>query len=240
MCTVSVIAAPDLRLACNRDELLTRPDALPPRVVRAGERLAILPIDPASGGTWIAVNDAGVAFTLLNVNAPRRTSLTPSRISRGLVIPSILHCPTARAARAELTPGGHQPFRLVVTDARNILDCTWDGDSLRTGLREVTSRPVMMTSSGLGDDLVREPRTGLFESLLNEGNCTASRQDAFHRHRWDDAPHLSVCMSRRDARTVSYTTVQVTPSHVTLSYLPGGPATHAGASHWCLNRVNVA
>src|SRR5262249_13957501 len=77
MCTVSIVALNEpgnrrLRLACNRDELRSRPAALPPLVRNCDERQAIMPIDPVSDGTWIAVNDAGIAATLLNVNLATR------------------------------------------------------------------------------------------------------------------------------------------------------------------------
>ena len=224
-------------MACNRDELHARPDALPPRVVRFGRHLAILPIDPVSGGTWVAVNDAAVMFALLNVNPPQRKPIPADARSRGLLIPSLLHCGSVRAAHDRLAVRGYQPFRLVAVDVRAILECTWDGDGLTTRLRDIDDRPTMFTSSGLGDHFVAEPRARLFESFLDASDFSASRQDEFHSHRWEAEPHLSVCMSRRDARTVSYTTVQVAVRHVTLTYLPGGPDARGGPSHWCLNRA---
>ena len=62
MCTVTAVPrarlaadlSPDrllLRVACNRDELLTRQPALPPTLWVAGPRRAVMPIDPESGGT---------------------------------------------------------------------------------------------------------------------------------------------------------------------------------------------
>src|SRR5436305_3313340 len=46
---------------------------------------------PASGGTWLAANDAGLALAVLNVNPPERDreALRPTR-SRGEVIPALL------------------------------------------------------------------------------------------------------------------------------------------------------
>jgi hypothetical protein len=44
-------------------------------------------------------------------------------------------------------------------------------------------------------------------------------------------------MSRREARTVSYTTIEVTPQHVVLTYLADGPDSDTGTSHWCLKRA---
>src|SRR5437762_13943150 len=73
VCTVSIISPGDgvLRLACNRDELWSRPDALPPRLMHFGQRQAALPIDPQSGGTWMAVNDAGLTCAILNARRGR-------------------------------------------------------------------------------------------------------------------------------------------------------------------------
>ena len=56
-------------MACNRDELLTRGAALAPSIRLPGERRVTMPVDPDSGGTWIAASDAGLVFTLLNVNS---------------------------------------------------------------------------------------------------------------------------------------------------------------------------
>ena len=75
MCTVTVLpqallssdASDDqllLRVVCNRDELTTRTPALPPTLWTAGPRRVLMPIDPHSGGTWIAANDAGLVFVL--------------------------------------------------------------------------------------------------------------------------------------------------------------------------------
>jgi hypothetical protein len=196
-----------------------------------------MPIDPASGGTWIAVNDAGVGFTLLNLNPAERQPSPRDPLSRGLVIPSILHHASASEVQDAFDAHRHEPFRLIVIDDRELLECIWDGERLQTSLRERDDRPDMFTSSGLGDHLVTGPRRRLFEFFHHAGDLTVARQEQFHRHRWADAAHLSVCMSRREARTVSYTTIEVTPQHVVLTYLADGPDSDTGPSHWCLKRA---
>lgn len=75
MCTVSIIPVDDseaarVRLACNRDESRLRPPALPPQTRRFGRHLAILPVDPVSGGTWVAANEQGLVMTLMNEHVP--------------------------------------------------------------------------------------------------------------------------------------------------------------------------
>jgi len=89
-------------------------------------------------------------------------------------------------------------------------------------------RPVMFTSSGLGDARVEGPRRELFHDWFGDDPAQwPAQQDAFHRHRWPDRPELSVCMSREDARSVSLTVVEVTAAGVSLTY-HGAPPDEPG------------
>src|SRR4051812_47852856 len=195
MCTVSVIAIESgFRLACNRDERLTRPIALPPVIRRFGEHDAILPIDPASDGTWIAASDAGLAFVLLNVNPPLRRTLTQSPpLSRGLIIPSLLDCDDVAEviARADqLDFQDYSPFRFLLVSPRRCCEFAFDGRTMRRTVLPFDGAPIMFTSSGLGDDLVEFPRRLLFDQLIRSGSMSPARQDEFHEHQWHDRPHL--------------------------------------------------
>lgn len=232
MCTVTLVPvksgpAPALRMLCNRDELRSRPAALPPRRRRFGGRRAALPIDPVSGGTWVAVNDAGLALTVLNVNPAVRTKHSPARRSRGEVIPALLDG-SALAEVVEsalmLNAGDFAPFRLIVADLQEAAEVRSDGDRVRLVRRFRLTRPALFTSSGLGDHVVEAPRRRLFQRLVDRSVAWPAQQQAFHRHTWPEQPHLSVCMSRPDAETVSLTLVELSPGRVVLTYTPGSPA----------------
>jgi len=229
MCTVTIAILPGrdraIRIACNRDESLSRPVALAPRKMQFEDRQAILPIDPLSNGTWIAVNDAGLALILLNRNFAATCRALPPR-SRGNIIPSLLHVAdpieaTALAATA-LHPGDYAPFRLLAVDRHSIAELSSDGvdfDFSRADLDE----PLLFTSSALGDHLVDPPRRKLFRTFCDpDGELPAHLQDEFHRHRWPSARHLSVCMSRPDARTVSFTAIELHEDRAAMTYLPLG------------------
>lgn len=228
MCTVSFIPLIDdrggLRIVCNRDEKRSRPAASVPREQRQGQRRALYPLDPAGGGTWIAASDAGVVLLLLNVNESSSASGTaegPQRRSRGLIIPSLLHlggvdemvqaCLRLRAAQ-------FKPFRLAITSAGGAVVLHSDGVVIRCIGAVLPKRVAMLTSSGLGDHLVEPPRRALFETMLGDGLHSAARQDAFHRHHWIDRPHLSVQMSREDARTVSRTVIELKHDQIKMQY----------------------
>jgi hypothetical protein len=222
MCTVTVLRLPGelLRLAVNRDELVTRAAALPPIVRRIGGRRAVMPVDPVSDGTWVAASETGVVMALLNYNPPGWHSVAGPR-SRGVIIPMLLAQETARAAAAvamSLSPSAFGPFRLVLLDQETCAEVTSDGHELGFRLHDGRRQALLLTSSGLGDHLVEGPRAALFGLMLGGRRVSAEAQDAFHRHQWVDRPELSVRMRRADARTVSTTIVEVGPEGISMSY----------------------
>src|SRR5581483_2262018 len=96
MCTVSWLHTTEgYELFCNRDEQRARAAAWPPRVrERRGVRF-IAPIDGASGGAWLGVNQFGLTLCLLN-----RYDVPPSEpraeyLSRGWLLLELLDCQSA-------------------------------------------------------------------------------------------------------------------------------------------------
>lgn len=232
MCTVTIIPMEDgtrdrgIRIVCNRDEQRSRAPATPPREQSFGERRAVMPRDPAAGGTWIAASDAGLAMVLLNVSAetpaPGRAPLLPVvPRSRGLIIPSLLHLNSVDAVVQRclhMRAADFPPFRLIVASVGGCIELESDGRAIRCRGAVLPGRTALFTSSGLGDQLVEPPRRKLFECLLGDGLHNPQRQDALHGHQWLDRPHLSVWMSRPDAATVSRTTIEVGVGQTVMRY----------------------
>jgi hypothetical protein len=229
MCTVTIVPFDDgFRLVCNRDERRDRAAATPPQVCRLEHRTAVFPADAVSGGTWVAVNDAGLATVLLNRTIDSAAAVIgPPLRSRGLIIPTLLDCgsvPDALEIAARLDPAHFNLFRLVVVHRMVAGVVASDGITLSVETVDV-SRPVMLTSSSLGDDVVEAPRRRLFERLVvkNEGAWLRG-QARFHVHQWPSRPEVSVSMERPDARTVSRTRIDVTSRASELCYDPLGSA----------------
>jgi len=233
MCTVTIVPLPPavgggFRFACNRDELRTRTTALPPRAVRAGGREAVHPVDADAGGTWIAVNDAGLALSLLNLNPPPFAPPPPHRgASRGAIIPGLLHHASVAAALSDVLavdPAAQRPFRLVIADRDERALVRSDGRTVELVVREPQHGPFLATSSGLGDHLVEGPRREHFErTFAGPPSDPAMAQDAYHRTHWPDRGHLSVSMARPDAVTHSHTVIRVDEDGVELVYRDGAP-----------------
>ena len=238
MCTVTVVpyrlrtGEEAVRLACNRDEQRSRLAALPPKVRHIGQHRAVWPTDGAANGTWIGATDTGLAMTLLNVTFTSQRSRSSPLRSRGSIIPELLACvslESALACASRLEPGALAPFRLVLVDDRQLAEVSSHGERLRVLAPQRLTAPRLFTSSALGDDLVLGPRQALFDERLDLLAESPEQQDDFHRHRWSDQPHLSVCMSRPDARTVSYTTITLRAGSVQLVYHADAPDTPAEA-----------
>jgi uncharacterized protein with NRDE domain len=123
MCTLAILRRPDhvwpVIIGANRDEMIGRPAASParhwpdrPEIVAGLDRLA--------GGSWLGINDWGVAAAILN----RQGSLgpAPGRRSRGeLVLEALDHPDAVAAAEAlsHLDPAAYRTFNLIVADNRD-------------------------------------------------------------------------------------------------------------------------
>lgn len=223
MCTVTVVPhKTGIRVMCNRDELRSRPAALPPQVHDLGGRLAAFPVDPRGGGSWVGVNDAGIVVTLLNVSGPPHRSPEERRRSRGLIVREALRCGSLSHVLetvASVDSNLFEMFRLVAMHRSTVVDAISDG--VRTEIRRpiTLDGPLLFTSSSLGDALVEAPRRQLFERMVVERRSGWLRgQIRFHRHQWRSRPEISVRMQRDDALTVSRTVVDVTHAKRSLLY----------------------
>jgi hypothetical protein len=223
MCTVTVVPLDDgFRLRCNRDERRDRPTATSPVLQTLGRRLAVFPVDPTSQGTWVGVNDVGLAIALLNRSGDCARSLDPEpRVSRGRIIPALLACASLDEALercATLDPGSFGRFRLLMIESTTVAIVTSDTRVLSRE-RVSLSQPVMQTSSSLGDDVVEGPRRKLFDRLFDQDQSAwlhAQRQ--FHHHQWRARPEISVLMERADASTVSETVIDVRLQTIEVCY----------------------
>lgn len=123
MCTVVILRRPEHRwpviIGANRDEMIDRPWEAPAR--HWPDRPEVVAgLDVLAGGSWLGINDWGVAAAVLN----RTGSLGPAagRRSRGeLVLEALDHADAVAAAEAlsHLDPDSYRTFNLIVADERD-------------------------------------------------------------------------------------------------------------------------
>jgi hypothetical protein len=241
MCTLTVLRrplsvvgnddeAPLWRVTFNRDERRTRPPALPPHQHLYDDRVAVHPIDPLGGGTWIAMSSAGLVFALLNGYSEDDSRPRPTTAkSRGLIIPALLGADTLHVATMRvqaIDPAAFLSFRLVIVGDDGAHEVVSDGRQLDCrDVREggsgggAAGEAWMRSSSSVRPEIVLPHRGGMFQHDVAPSRSAAA-QDRFHltRHATDTA--LGVLMEREDARTVSVTTVEVFFGRVRMMYRP--------------------
>jgi hypothetical protein len=226
MCTVSFIARQrGYQLAMNRDEQLTRVQGLPPRILPTNGRQVICPSEPG-GGTWIAVNDAGVSFALINwYSVPARAQKKP--VSRGGIVTSVSGQILPRSASTILTGlplKQTNPFRLIGVFPATKEVVEWSWDLKRLARKNHPWQAQQFISSGFDEPKAQLVRGQIFRQALRLKSAgTLDWLRRLHRSHAPACGPFSTCMHRTDAATVSYTEITVSSSKAKMSYHAGAP-----------------
>jgi uncharacterized protein with NRDE domain len=146
-----VQVAPDFPLvvAANRDEQFERP-AVPMTVLSAGPPRILGGRDELAGGTWLAVNSAGVVAGL--TNRPLAGQRDPTKASRGELPLALASHRTAAAAVdafvSQFRPADYNPAWLLVGDRDTAFGIDMTGDDepavhpLEPGVHILENAPV--------------------------------------------------------------------------------------------------
>ena len=128
MCTVTYIPNKEgFHLTSNRDEHISRGQAIAPREYRGGKNTLLYPKDADKNGSWIAAKSNGDMVVLLNgafVKHPRQAAY---RRSRGLVLMDIINAEYPDQFYNTLNLYGIEPFTIVLYAAGKLYECRWDG-----------------------------------------------------------------------------------------------------------------
>jgi hypothetical protein len=238
VCTLTILrpAPGALVVTMNRDEQRQRGPEEPPSFWPHSRLMA--PRDSTSGGSWIAVNRAGMVAAILNGYRETDSAATAAqppggaRPSRGRIIPQALLHEDREGADSWLAerfdPAAYASFTLVLADAGGTSAWTWDGDRL---VREDPGRgPHLRTSSSWNAAEVLPRRHAAFERWWRRGAPFSGYLPTFHLEDFSGAPAFAPLMSRPESSTRSITQVSVRLGEAVLRYWPwpdGGAAAPA-------------
>src|SRR5262245_1302849 len=233
MCTVTFITRQrGYCLGMNRDEKLTRPAGLPPTRRKMDGRAVLCPYEPG-GGTWIAVNDHGVTFALINWYRIQ-ARVEREAVSRGKVIISVSATPSPESANSvlpRLPLARINPFRLigVFPTTRKIVEWSWDLNTLVRKNHRWKARQWI--SSGFDEPKAQRVRSKTFHRLARQKKAgSLNWLRGLHRSHSPQCGPFSTCMHRTDAATVSYSEVSVSSREATVRYHAGPPCRPAKSS----------
>lgn len=238
MCTLTWRADDDgLELRFNRDELHTRQPALEPRAHHRGGRAWLAPIDPEGGGTWIGVNDAGLALALLNGYLPCDQAHS-KWTSRGRLVDALLDCASTSEVEARVRAtdlSTLKSFTLWAHAGGAARIVRWDRTRI---VVETQQHCVTPLCSSARDPLgAQRDREALFQRLVSSNPQEAGAWERFHRSHEPQVGPTSPCMHRDDAETQSHTLIRVLPTSVELHYTPAAPCIGGLATVQRLQRI---
>jgi len=197
MCTVTFIARQKgYCLGMNRDEKLTRPTGLPPNKRNVNGRAVLCPSEPG-GGTWIALDDRGRTFALINWYSITARVLGKA-VSRGEVVNSVSTASSpdfADGALARIPLNRINPFRLigVFPVTGEIVEWRWNLKQLIRKNHRWKSQQWI--SSGFDEPTAQRVRGRTFEQArrqLSVGSLDWLRR--LHRSHSPQAGPFSTCM----------------------------------------------
>lgn len=215
MCSLSFLPeSSGFEMMMNRDELLSRPVALPLDFRMCGGLRALYPCEPG-GGTWIGVSEVGITLALINwYERPQR----PLDSSRGDIIPALLACRRVEevAGRLEmLLRREHNPFRLVAVSASEHVLHEWRAGPALECIEHPWERRHWFSSS-------------VDEAGANERRSAVAARNGMtlaelHRSHDPERGAYSICMHREDAQTVSCTAISLSVERAVVTYQDGPP-----------------
>lgn len=203
----------------NRDELRTRPPALPPRLFEIGARRCIAPIDGRAGGTWLAANDAGLVVGILNFYDGQAAPPPPQPCSRGQLVLNQMSLASVDALTRAFPDSDlsvYPAFILIALDSSRGILFHWDGRALRKDLADEALLPI--TTSSFDTAAVIAARRKRYEQITGSAAPSIEALEQFHADTYPDGGAYAVKMERPDARTVSFSHVCMTDREIEYCY----------------------
>jgi uncharacterized protein with NRDE domain len=236
MCTLAfyfqVFSDYPIVIAANRDESLSRPSAPPLQLwsspwIFGGQDLLV-------GGTWLGVNEHGVAAALLNRQMTQPPD--PSRRSRGLLCLDVLKHRSAKEAThfvANEPLRRYNSFNLLIADSTSAFvvyahDAIMETHALSAGT-------FLLTNRNLNDETcpriarTRDRFSQLGAQLPHHDLSTAEIFKCLHlllgTHATDSDPRHSICLHLEGYGTCSSTLLAYTAreQRYTYHFAPGSP-----------------
>jgi len=216
MCTVSwLVDNNDYHVFFNRDEQRTRSLALSPQQFTINNTETLMPIDPDGNGTWISTNEFGLSLCLLNYY--QDTSPQGPLVSRGLLVKALSAQKTiqeAHQAMLQSTLNDYASFSLLAFgyDVHGQFEQqTWQWSGKQLTQIQLKSP---FTSSSVEFEQVSSSRLAL-ENVADVA--------LYHQSHQPEKSHLSACMHRIDAKSVSLSHIHVNQQQSFFHYKNASP-----------------
>lgn len=214
-------------VAFNRDESNLRAKAIPPRIYSNNDLRYLMPKDPDGGGSWLAANQFGFLFILLNnyqgIVKPNSQGLT----SRGKLIADLAECQSQQQIMSYI-----ESINLIKFQAFSLLCISHDFQFmwLHHGDNQLVEKALpshWFSSAHPNAHQVIKERKALAESwpVYNDEDLIALHKS--HEANNQDVEYedrtYSICMHHKKGQSQSLTYVRLLSDKVEMEYWNGQP-----------------
>lgn len=216
----------NITLVFTRDESVQRVKALPPvRFSKAGVEY-VMPVDPAGQGSWIASNNKGFVFFLLNDYQGALKPQSMSLNSRGQLVRQLAECSSLVEVKKtvenwELSQS--QPFYLGIISQAQSVSMLYHYDGRMVTLTP-QPLPEQLYSSGDPDvaNIILQRTAFVDEQVINTPDDLVLLHQQ-HKPSIDNKRVFSLCMHRPEAESQSLTVIQLYKHQTKLTYYADSP-----------------
>ncbi len=221
MCTLTVLRDSNrILMTMNRDEMRTRAPEIPPQVFEPeNDPIAwMAPLDGKASGTWVGVNEYGLAACLLN-QYPEDEDAPPPQPkegapSRGGIIPKVLaKCRTVHEAadwlEKQFNPKPYAGFRLILVGPDGGIQFTWNDEEKIYIKKSIENIWFMISSSSWNQGEVLPWRQEAYEKWRASGSSFIGELPAINALQINDYKEWTPVMERETTCTRSITQIEI-------------------------------
>ncbi len=220
MCTVTFIPFKNSQfvLTSNRDEAPNR-ETTSPDFYHINDSQMLFPKDVLAGGTWIGMSDKQRVICILNGGFTGHEKQSVYRMSRGVVVKTLLSCDDVVTAIENYDFHDIEPFTIVVVDWNaelKLYELVWDG--LSKHFLELPIAPKLWSSSTLYTEDMKSERQQWFSEYIDTNEMSAESVLEFHETAGKDNINFGVVMDRGFVKTTSRTQIEKSNDTVSMMY----------------------
>jgi hypothetical protein len=221
MCTVTFLPVENgVYLTSNRDEQVTRAQAMAPQSYLVNGLELTFPKDPDKGGSWIALKGDADAAVLLNGAFVKHIARPPYRESRGVILLEILsqEFPAAYFETYDLLEV--EPFTLILYLAGKLYECHWTGTEKHQRELSTSIAHIWSSATLYEEDTVLQRARWFSDWQAHQRRFAVKDILDFHRFGGTGNPEQDLVINRQGKMmTKSITNIAIVKGKGKMTYL---------------------
>jgi uncharacterized protein with NRDE domain len=220
MCTVSFVCTNhSFLLTSNRDEKITRPSAIEPKIYQTETKKIIYPKDAKAGGTWFVVDEFGNAIILLNGGKTKHIPKEKYRLSRGVIVLDLMASNAIVATWKTIDLTDIEPFTLLVLENKQPFQLQWSGEEKSTVQLDINQTYIWSSSTLYAPEIQQQRAQWFAQYMKKNKDVSAEKMKFFHKNTEPKDAKNGLIINRDNLyKTLSVTQTVISENSVSVNH----------------------